>query len=332
MVYNYSLKTQSVSDAFENILEYTDVVDYKYHHCSPVLEIIAYANSAELNFKTHESSMGEFDNYFIFDCPGEDALGHWIFESFIFFPIFMKLKQKYDNIKIITKNTKKYVRIVFNLFGITCDILHNIPTDSYFQHNIGNVGTKNATLDSECVNKRNRCFFPPVLSLNDNELNQDMFLHFIDNYRNYIIENILTTFKQQNNLLFLPRNSVDNYANNDRRIPFTAEIKDYVINNGGVVLNSYEINNLFIQFHTVYNSDIIILDYGSSYWFNCIFLNNKTIILLSDDVIYFQTNNIISCRILFDIISKNNNVIIVHTGRPDLMQKIQHVIESHNEV
>jgi hypothetical protein len=252
--------------------------------------------------------LDDYEYYFIFDCPGEDAIGHWIFESFIFHPILLKLKQKYKNIKIITKNTKKYVKLIFDLFEINCDVLNNIPNDS---------------------NKNKIYFFPPVLSLNDNELNLEIYNYFIMNYREYITKNILFSFKQKNKILFLPRNTVDNYVTNDREIPFTNEIKDYVINNNGIILNSYDTNNLFIQFNIVNNSDIIILDLGGSFSLNCFFINNKKILLLTTQY-SFDTyyNNYISIKILFDIISNNNKVVIIDIGRNDVIEQIQNAIKS----
>ena len=251
-----SSNTLTVSETFENILEYTNIIDYKYCHCSPVLEL----NTGPMIIQNTTN-----DYYFVFDGPGQDALAHWIFESFIFYPIFLQLKQKYKSIKIITKNTKKYVKNLFKLFEIDCEIIHCIPDNT---------------------NKNNVYFFPPVLSLNDKEINQTIYIYFVNKYREYIIENTLITFIQQINILFLPRNVIDNYTPNDRKNPYTTEIKEYVINNGGVTLNTYDINNLFLQFNTINNSGIIILDFGSSFLFNCIFVKNKKIILLTDGTLY----------------------------------------------
>jgi hypothetical protein len=309
MINIYSSKTQTVSETFENIESYRNIIDYKYHHCSPVLELQITENNIISDFNSQEElNLDDYEYYFIFDGPGEDAIGHWIFESFIFYPILLKLKQKYKNIKIITKNTKKYVKLIFDLFEINCDVLNNIPNDS---------------------NKNKIYFFPPVLSLNDNELNSEIYNYFIINYREYIIKNILLSFKQKNKILFLPRNTVDNYSTNDRQIPFKNEIKDYVINTGGIVLNSYDTNNLFIQFNIVNNSEIIILDLGGSFSFNCLFINNKKILLLTTQY-SFDTyyNNYISMKIPFDIISNNNKVIIIDITCNDVIQQIQNAIES----
>ncbi len=309
MINIYSSKTQTVSETFENIVTYKNIIDYKYHLCSPVLEIQTTENNTIYDSNSQkELNLDNYEYYFIFDGPGEDAVIHWIFESFMFFPILLKLKQKYKNIKIITKNTKKYVKLIFNLFEINCDVLNNIPNDS---------------------NKNKVYFFPPVLALNDNNLNLEVYNYFIMNYSEYIIKNILVLFKQKNKILFLPRNSVDNYSHNDRQIPFTREIKDYVINNDGIVLNSYNTNNLFIQFNIINNSNIIILDYGSSFYFNCIFINNKKILILTTlDLINGQIENFISYKTTFDIISNNNKVVIIDIGRNDVIEQIQNAIKS----
>ena len=60
-------------------------------------------------------------------------------------------------------------------------------------------------------------------------------------------------------------------------------------------------------------TEIIIVDYGSSFFFNCIFQKNKKIIVLNNYRWFeFQTNEFIYLKILFDIININNNVHIIN--------------------
>ena len=81
------------------------------------------------------------------------------------------------------------------------------------------------------------------------------------------MENI---WKYTNNLLYLPRNLKDNYYPKDR-IPEHLlyerrnqneidYISSEVINNNGIVLDTYNINNIYIQFSIIQNSKNIILD------------------------------------------------------------------------
>jgi hypothetical protein len=77
------------------------------------------------------------------------------------------------------------------------------------------------------------------------------------------------------------------------------------------VLNTYQINNLALQFSIVNSSNIIIVNYGSSYYFNCLFLQNKKIIVLDYYVDFLHIEKFLSYRILHDIICSNNEVLFV---------------------
>jgi hypothetical protein len=145
----------------------------------------------------------EPDVYYIFDASGLDALLHWVAESFIFHPIFLKLKETYPNIKILTANTKKYVKNVFKLFDTNDDICYNrkeIVNDKII-YNI--------------YNPNNICFFSPILSLNEiDDESKDIFVKYIANYMEKIQEKLSKTVLYKNKLLLMPRNVVDNYEGN----------------------------------------------------------------------------------------------------------------------
>jgi len=114
-----------------------------------------------------------------------------------------------------------------------------------------------------------------------------------------------------NKMLLLPRNNIDNYVYNVRNVPGIEDIEKNIINNGGTVLNTYQINNLYLQFLTVKHSDIIILDYGSSYFFNCLFIKNKKIILLNNHHHYYYHMTFLSYKNLNEIITSNNKVVVI---------------------
>ena len=225
--------------------------------------------------------------YFMFDSPGEDAFAHWVYESFIFYPMLQKLNEKYKNIKIVTKNTKKYVKLLCNFFNIKNKLINYIESDN------------------------NVCFFPPVLALNDLYINHELYILYINKFIYDINSKIENVNLSINKILCLPRNNVDNYKHNDRSIEHIESIKKNVIDLGGVVLNSYELNNLFLQFSIINNSQNIIVDYGSSFLVNCIFCKNKKIIVLDNTCSMNSQIHIVSIKILCDIIVSNNDVIIL---------------------
>jgi hypothetical protein len=267
------------------INKYENVKEYKYTLCKPELIL-------KIETETHNTNNSNKDIYYIFDCPGEDALIHWIIESFMFYPIFIKLKNIFPNIKIITSNTKRYVKNIFNFIGIESNLEQAI-------NNINNI-----------------CFFPKVISLNELNINDiNLYKNFIENMINDF--NILSVNNCliKNKILLLPRNNKDNYIRNDRVLLGIDDIIQNIINKDGVVLDTYNINNISFQLFITESSEIIILDYGSSFFFNCLFVKNKKIIMLNYNGLYdYQVNNFISLKIMYEIISKNNTVIIVSSN------------------
>ncbi len=258
--------------------KYENVSSYNYEKCCPILNI-EISNTFDISEK---------DYYYIFDCPGETAFVHWVFESFIFFKYFFKICELYPNIKILTKNNKKYVKNYFDFFNIKNTIVESI------------------------TNFNNICFFSPVFSLNDKNINQSLYKSLIDEYILYVtINNNCQHILSNNKIIYLPRNTKDNYQNNDRIIENTNEINDFVINIGGSSLNTYDINNLNLQFKIINSFDIIIVDYGSSYFVNCIHLSDKKIIVLDNFYHSYQINEYVSMNILNEKIKTNNKVIFL---------------------
>ena len=266
------------------LYKFNNITNYQYIFCQPQITIT----------KVDKLVNDNLTYYIIFDCPGLDAFAHWVYESFIFFQLLEELNKLYPNIKILTTNKKKYVLNLFNFVGIKNEIVYKIE------------------------DKNNICFIPPIISLNAN-VNIELFNFFINKFIDRIELNTVN-FNYDNKFLFLPRNKKDNYFPDDkipvhllreRRNSHEIEyISDGVIKNGGTVLNTYEINNFFIQFSLIMNSKNIILDYGSSYFVNCIACKNKNLIILNPENMK-QHIDFISLKHIHSIISSNNNVTIL---------------------
>lgn len=272
---------------------YENLKSYKYEHFKSILNVDFYDNNDKFyNEKAH---------YYIIDCPGLDAFGHWIYESFIFIELLIELNKNIDNIKILTSNTRKYVKSFLNFFNIKNEVVYTIE------------------------NYNNICYFPKIYSLNDTNTNikEDIYYnHHLNYYINYIKNNIID-FKHHNKVVLLPRNNIDNYEPNDRKINNIDNIKDLVINNGGCVIDTYNLNNIFYQFSILYNSDNIILDYGSSFYVNTMFLNNKKIYMFDDNKCLMS--QIFLSKLYAFILNKlltNNNIIIISTNDLNSIQNI----------
>ena len=267
-----------------HVYYHENVVSYRYELCAPKLHI----ETKDFSDKLHPNY------FFVFDCPGQDAIGHWVYESFMFHSLYSELKKQYPTLQVLSSNKKKYVKILFRFFELDDTIIYELD------HNTKNI-----------------CFFPPLTSFNDLP-HPDIFERYLDIYSN-TIKSKLFTFPKKNKCLFLPRNTVDNYVSNDRTIPYTNIIRDNVIEIGGTVLNTYELNNIDFQYNIVYNSDIIILDFGGSFLFNTIFLENKTIIILCDKGIsfFYESMRFHASYIIIEFIKKRNKIILIDLLDPN---------------
>jgi hypothetical protein len=277
-----------------DLLYYENLKTYVYHLCANKLYIDQYNHNENSKLFKNEKTY-----YWIFDAPGESALGHWIYESFIFVHILIGLNKQIKNIKILTRNNCKYVKNILNFFNIENEIVNEI-------NNYNNV-----------------CFFPKVYSLNTTPTQiecDEYYNKHLNLYIQYIQSNLQIVKKIKS--LFLPRNDTDNYKENDRIINNTDNIKKIVIQNGGMVLDTYRLNNINYQFTIVNNADIIILDYGSSFHFNCIFLKNKKIYVLDDKNLYTEQMAYENVRLLNKKIADNNDVKMITTHNLSLIEDI----------
>ena len=255
--------------------KYNNISSYKYSHCQPFINIFFSDN-----IKTLEN---EISYYFIFDCPGADAFAHWVYESFLFLPLYKLLKKEYSQLKICTSNKKKYVKNLFQFFNIVDEIYTEIQTEN------------------------NVCFFPHIFSLNDNNINQCLFTDLTLQFKKFIEDNTINFFKGK--ILLLPRNNKENYI--DRIIYGIDDIEKNVLDIGGSSLNTYLCNNFNYQFNILKNFNNIILDCGSSFFVNCIFLKEKNIIILDNYNWRFTIEQFTSLKILYDIINQNNKLNFV---------------------
>lgn len=272
----------SIENMNYKIYKQENVIKYKYDHLRPGITINKFDNKPQNNVT---------QVYIILDSPGSDAFAHWVFETFIFFPLFEKINNLYPNVKILTSNNKKYVSNLLKFIDMNNEIVYKI--DNY----------------------DNICFIPPLLSLN-RAFDEKIFNWGISNFINRVEQNTIT-FKNKTNILFLPRNTKDNFGHNglypDRRdLNEVNYISDGVLKNGGSILNTYEINDFFLQFSIIRNSKNIILDYGSSFDVNGMVCKNQNIIVLNK---HWKSNNHLimqSYKILYNTQAASNNVIILN--------------------
>ena len=287
--------------------------DYNYPLCVADLHTDIY-DAADATSTSDAAAAAlykpEKTHYWIIDSPGDFALAHWIYESFIFIHILNELNELKElnaqgsptvpsvpiAFKIMTKNPKKYVKSMLCFFGIKNEVVHQI--DNYNNHS----------------------YFPKVYSMNTSQnIETDKYYNiYLNSYISYIQRNISVI--QSIKAVFLPRNTIDNYSHNDRIISNTDKIKEIVIENGGMVLDTYALNNIKYQFSIINNAEIVILDYGSSLFLNCIFLKNKKIYIIDNNDQASSHHRFSINNYLYNKITSNNDVSIITSGDLSLIR------------
>jgi adenylate kinase family enzyme len=151
----------------------------------------------------------------------------------------------------------------------------------------------------------------------------DVFKRYITNY----VANMSTDCISNLKLIYLPRNSRENYIVNEREEPFVPEITDLVIKKGGTVIDTYNINNISVQMALIQSASTIIVHYGSAFFVNCIHLKNKKIILLDSPVSVNQERAFDSIRYIHEYIKSRNTVFCIFSYTTDIKNILDRLVE-----
>lgn len=243
-----------------------------------------------INFNTWEVNIlnivntvneNEIQYYFIIDTFFNDAFAHWVFESAIFIPAYIKLKDIYPNLKIYLKTQRKYKNLFIKYF---------------------NIDETNIVYDIE---QNNISFFPlPITSLNNNTIS-DVYIEYFNIFNKYIKSFIEYNNTIINKILILPRGNKENYKGNDR-VYNIDNIIDNLINKYEI-LNTDEIDDLNIQIKTINKYKNIILTDGSPFLVNGLFTKDRNIIVLGNIIVH-QKEKYIKKKYIFDFICSNNKI------------------------
>ena len=189
----------------------------------------------------------------VIDTLYDDAFSHWVFESAIYLPLFTILKHYYfPFLKLVLKSRKQYKRLFCTYFGISDDdIVYEVPAE-------------------------NQCFFPsPISSLNDNAVHPD-YLRQLDAFWDMFKA---PGYAKSVSVLVLPRQSRENYAGNDRIIDSTAVVAYTKRIPNSAILHTDDVTDLCRQLHTVRSANVIVVDFGSSWFVNGMFSYDADVVV-----------------------------------------------------
>jgi len=244
----------------ENVNSYTITTDY---------------TNRFIEFSSYDSDGSDKKYYFVIDLVHHDAFGHWVYESAIYLPLFSRLQELYPGIRLLLKGRKRYKTMFLDFFNIDeVDVCYSIDTGYY-----------------------NLCIFPSLISaLNDNRFFTDnykrIFMNFMHIFRDYESSPPPTMSYAR---VIMPRQSFENYKNNDRSYP----IMDDIIRRFGVgslVVNTDELMELAEQIRRVRSAPIVILTHGSPFLVNIMFCRNQSIYVVDNIT---DNRNVAFCKIRF---------------------------------
>lgn len=225
-----------------------NIIDYKYKFSTIDIIFSKSTDNQNDNYNKEKSF------YFILDSNASRDIGYWIFESFIFIKLLVDLNKTNPNIKILSKIENDDVKKLLNYFNIDNEIVNKI--DNY----------------------NNICYSPKIYSIYYiHRLNNDIYFNkFLNNYINYIESNLDQNVNAYN-YVFTNINTKNPSYNEDifNKLKLNANK-----NNAYFIDNNYE--NINHNLSIINKAKIIVLLYDASFFYNCIFLKNKTIIAIDD--------------------------------------------------
>ena len=218
--------------------------------------------------------------YLCIDSFFHEAASHWVFESAVYLPLFIKLKERYPEIRLHLKGPAKRYKAQFcDFFGI--EPTYDLPP-------------------------ANTCFFPnPISAQNRLVLNESFKPH---------LERFIAAFTDINltpaslDFLILPRGKAENYHGNDRTVDFSMI---YAAAEAGSspysILNTDDISNLADQIVAVRSAKNLILCDGAAFVINTLFAKNATIYIIGCKSLVQSSTYPLACLLLNMLSMQNNN-------------------------
>ena len=189
----------------------------------------------------------------------ESAFVHWVTESAVFLHYWAELLQRYPNIKLWVRNKKDYKKLTAALYGIGPEL----------------IVTGQLPLP-------NMCLFPPLQRENSSRMDFMLFITLVEKHFARL-RAAAEPFKQDEiSILIMPRQSKENYASNDRKVPGYDVLGPWATRIGGRVFNTDEVKSMGEQASIVLASKVIVLDYGSSLFFNGVIARDSTILIIGN--------------------------------------------------
>jgi hypothetical protein len=196
--------------------------------------------------------------YFIIDQCYNEAFAHWVYESAIYLPLFLRLKETYPTLKLVLKTEKGFKHLFCKYFGIESNIVYQIPPK-----------------------ESNLCFFPsPISNFNYKQPCPTAHIYIEQFFKRFT--DCPSVAKEPVDYLLMPRQSKENFTENDRTVPFQALFNyfEHKTTKSHRILNTDTVVDLVDQINELRSAKTIICHDGSALLVNGMFAQNKKFIVV----------------------------------------------------
>jgi len=242
--------------------------------------------------------------FFVVENAYESAFVHWVTESAVFLHYWAELLENYPNLKLWVRTTKDYKKLTAALYGISPE---RIVTGQLPQPNM--------------------CLFPPLQRENSSRMDFMLFITLVERHFERM-RAAADPFKQEEiPILIMPRQSKENYAINDRQVPGYDVLGRWATRIGGKVFNTDEVKSMGEQASVLLASKVIVLDYGSSLFFNGVIARDSTILIIGNMMHHVCPRECCDCALghaylFLKIISNGNRVHFIPPGDVSAIRNI----------
>ena len=242
--------------------------------------------------------------YVSFDTAEGGCIGHWIQECGFFLPHLKDFqKEQSKPIKILLRERKQYKINILSDFGFT---ENDIVYSSRMTNNTV-VWQENYVLPSE---GEYILYLLPFFYIWTSTIENTLFCDYWTRFRRHYADP-LEIIEKTIPILYVARSKRENYTTNDRHFEnmdaFIELLKKYNVH----IMDVDEFTSLQPQFNIVLKSKVIVVEQGSGYSMNSVFIAaNSHVIVLND---CWDVTNIITPFYIFSrkIMSERNTTVEV---------------------
>lgn len=243
---------------------------------------------------TQETSSEPEAVYFVLDTHNQNAFAHWVFENFVYLPLYFQVKQLHPSCKIVLYEPKDYKYLFLEHAGVSReDIVDRTAVDFQYQ-TLANEPLQSPPCKPNCV------YFHPYVSLNQQFL-QEFHCQQVLAYHQYIQQLPLDKTLP---ILYLPRGEKENFAGLDRRYVIQPHCKQWVEAMRGMIFETDGNTSLANQIQLVRSAKILLCDYGSNLWVNGFFSQGAHLVFLN--IGWKQEQRFPYYNFLYNLIASHN--------------------------